>query len=60
MAASGPASAAGEFGHEGWRGAPVFVDGKFRQCQMWMPEINNWDLILSVEHTGELRLGLRN
>jgi hypothetical protein len=59
-AASGPAQAAGEFGHEGWRGAPVLVDGKFRQCQMWMAAINNWDLILSVEHSGELRLGLRN
>jgi hypothetical protein len=59
-AASGPACAAGEFSHEGWRGAPLYVDGKFRQCQMWMPEINNWDLILSVEHTGEWRLGLRN
>jgi hypothetical protein len=56
----GPARAAGEFSHEGWHGAPVFVDGKFRQCQMWMPEINNWDLILSVERTGEWRLGLRN
>jgi hypothetical protein len=59
-AASGPACADGEFGHEGWRGTPVFVEGKFRQCQMWMAEINNWDLILSVEHDGELRLGLRN
>jgi hypothetical protein len=59
-AAPGPAHAAGEFSHEGWRGTPVYVDGKFRQCQMWMAEINNWDLILSVEHTGELRLGLRN
>jgi hypothetical protein len=59
-AVPGPALAAGEFSHEGWRGTPVFVEGKFRQCQMWMAEINNWDLILSVEHTGELRLGLRN
>jgi hypothetical protein len=26
---------------------------------MWMPEINNWDLGLSLDASGELRLGLR-
>jgi len=47
------------FQHEGWAGQAVFQDGQFRQCHMWMPEINNWDLGLSIDASGELRLGLR-
>jgi len=48
-----------KFQHEGWSGQAVFQDGQFRQCHMWMPEINNWDLGLSLDASGELRLGLR-
>ena len=48
-----------KFQHEGWAGQAVFEDGQFRQCHMWMPEINNWDLGLSMDASGELRLGLR-
>jgi hypothetical protein len=51
--------AADKFQHEGWAGEAVFQDGQFRQCHMWMPEINNWDLGLSMDASGELRLGLR-
>ena len=57
-----PASAfevADKFQHEGWAGEAVFEDGQFRQCHMWMLEINNWDLGLSLDASGELRLGLR-
>jgi hypothetical protein len=54
-----PTLAAGEFRHEGWSGQAVLVDGKFRQCHMWMAAINNWDLGLALESSGELRLGLR-
>jgi hypothetical protein len=50
---------ADKFQHEGWAGEAVFQDGQFRQCHMWMPEINNWDLGLSLDRSGELRLGLR-
>jgi hypothetical protein len=48
-----------KFQHEGWAGQAVFQDGQFRQCNMWMLEINNWDLGLSLDTSGELRLGLR-
>ena len=48
-----------KFQHEGWAGQAVFQDGQFRQCNMWMLEINNWDLGLSLDVSGELRLGLR-
>lgn len=48
-----------KFQHEGWMGEAVFEDGQFRQCHMWMLEINNWDLGLSLDASGELRLGLR-
>ena len=48
-----------KFQHEGWAGQAVFQDGQFRQCHMWMLEINNWDLGLSLDASGELRLGLR-
>ena len=58
--AASSALAAGEFTHQGWRGQAAFDDGKFNRCQMWMSAINNWDLGLTLIHTGELRLGLRN
>ena len=48
-----------KFQHEGWAGQAVFEDGHFRQCHMWMLEINKWDLGLSLDASGELRLGLR-
>lgn len=60
MAAIVPALAAGEFTHDGWTGQAVFADGKFRQCHMWMSAINNYDLGLALEPSGELRLGLRS
>jgi hypothetical protein len=50
---------ADRFQYEGWSGQAVFQDGQFRQCHMWMPEINNWDLGLSLDASGELKLGLR-
>ena len=53
------AEAADKFRHEGWSGHAVFENGKFRQCHMWMAAINNWDLGLALEPSGELRLGLR-
>jgi hypothetical protein len=62
LGAAAPASALETldgFQHEGWAGEAVFQDGQFRQCHMWMPEINNWDLGLSLDASGELRLGLR-
>jgi hypothetical protein len=62
LSAVGPASGletADRFQHEGWAGQAVFQDGQFRQCNMWMLEINNWDLGLSLDTSGELRLGLR-
>lgn len=55
-----PAFAAGEFRHEGWSGQAVFVDGKFRQCHMWAAAINNWDIGLALDPSGDLRLGLRS
>src|SRR5215213_4150699 len=55
-----PAFAAGEFIHEGWSGQAAFTDGKFRQCLMWASAINNYDVGLSLDATGELRLGLRS
>ena len=48
-----------KFQHQGWSGQAVFDDGQFRQCHMWMAAINNWDLGLSMDASGELRLGLR-
>jgi hypothetical protein len=59
LSAAAPVWAAGEFRHEGWSGRAVFENGNFRQCHMWMAAINNWDLGLSMEASGELRLGLR-
>lgn len=53
------AEAADKFRHEGWSGQAVFENGKFRQCHMWMAAINNWDLGLAVDPSGELKLGLR-
>lgn len=50
---------ADRFQHEGWAGQAVFQDGQFRQCHMWLAAINNWDLGLSMDASGELRLGLR-
>jgi hypothetical protein len=57
---TGPALAVGEFTQDGWSGEAVFQNGKFRQCNMWAAAINNWDIGLALEQTGELRLGLRN
>ncbi len=54
-----PALAA-EFRHEGWIGQAIMQDGKFRQCHMWSQAINNYDVGLSLEPNGELRLGLRS
>jgi hypothetical protein len=59
LSGAAPAWAVGEFRHEGWSGRAVFENGNFRQCHMWMAAINNWDLGLSMEASGELRLGLR-
>ena len=59
LAAVAPAHAAGEFKHEGWSGFALLKDGKFVQCQMAMSSINNYDLILSLNPDGELRLGIR-
>jgi hypothetical protein len=59
LCGAAPSLAAGDFKHEGWSGQAVFVDGKFRQCHMWMADINNWDVGLALEPSGELRLGLR-
>jgi hypothetical protein len=53
------AEAADKFRHEGWSGHAVFESGKFRQCHMWMAAINNWDVGLALEPSGELKLGLR-
>ena len=55
-----PAFANPEFKHEGWSGLSVFVDGKFRQCQMWSSAINNYDVGFSLDAAGELKLGLRS
>jgi hypothetical protein len=55
-----PAVAGPEFNHEGWAGQSVFADGKFRQCHMWKAAINNYDVGLSLDTPGELRLGLRS
>ena len=54
------ALAADKFQHEGWSGRAVFQDGKFRQCHMWMAGINNWDLGLALDQSGELKLGIRS
>jgi hypothetical protein len=53
------AEAADKFRHEGWSGRAVLENGTFRQCHMWMAAINNWDLGLALEPSGELKLGLR-
>lgn len=53
------AEAADKFRHEGWSGHAVFENGRFRQCHMWLAAINNWDLGLALERSGELKLGLR-
>jgi hypothetical protein len=55
-----PARVAAAFTHEGWQGHVLFTGGKFLQCQMSMSAINNYDLVLSVDRPGELRLGLRS
>lgn len=49
-----------EFKHEGWSGLSVFVDGKFRQCQMWASAINNFDVGISLDAAGEMKLGFRS
>jgi hypothetical protein len=53
-------STSDRFRHEGWSGRALFENGKFRQCHMWMTAINNWDLGLALDPSGELRLGLRS
>ena len=60
MVATGPASAAGEFSHQGWSGLALLKDGKLIQCQMAMSAINNYDLLLSLNPDGELKLGIRS
>jgi hypothetical protein len=60
MTSANAAQAAGEFSHEGWTGQAVFDSGKLRQCHMWMSAINNYDLGLALEPSGELRLGIRS
>ena len=60
LAGTAPAFAAFEFTHEGWKGQVAFTDGKFRQCLMWASAINNYDVGLSLDGAGELRLGLRS
>ena len=58
--ATTPAWATDAFKHEGWTGRALVKDGSFIQCQMWMPTIDNYDLILSINPDGELRLGVRS
>lgn len=58
--AAGPAWAVGEFSHQGWSGRALVKDGKLIQCQMVMSAINDYDLILSINPDGELRLGIRS
>ena len=58
--AAAETSATDRFSHEGWSGQAMFENGKFRQCHMWMAAINNWDLGLALDPSGELKLGLRN
>jgi hypothetical protein len=58
--ATAPAWAAGEFSHEGWTGRALVKDGSLIQCQMFMSAITNYDLILTLNPDGELRLGLRS
>jgi hypothetical protein len=60
LAGTAAAFASPEFKHEGWSGLSVFVDGKFRQCQMWSSAINNYDVGFSLDGAGELKLGLRS
>lgn len=60
LAGTAAALANPEFKHEGWSGLSVFVDGKFRQCQMWSSAINNYDVGFSLDGAGELKLGLRS
>ena len=54
-----PVRAAGEFSSGNWRGGVVFQGGKFVQCNMWAPYINNWDLMFAMTQSGDFRLGLR-
>ena len=58
--AAAPAHAVGEFSHEGWKGLALIKDGNLIQCQMAMSAINNYDVILSLNPDGELRLGIRS
>jgi hypothetical protein len=58
--AAASAHATGEFSHEGWSGKAMHQDGKFIQCWMSMSAINNYDLILALNATGEWRLGFRS
>lgn len=49
-----------EFTHEGWNGFVMVKDGKFAQCYMSLPAMNNYDLILALNPDGEMRLALRS
>jgi len=60
MTAANGAESTKEFTHEGWVGEAIFDGAKFRQCHMWLPAINNHDLGLALEPSGELRLGIRS
>lgn len=60
LAGTAPALGTPEFKHEGWSGHSVFAEGKFRQCLMWASAINNFDVGLSLDGAGDLRLGLRS
>jgi hypothetical protein len=55
-----PAAAADNFSSGNWRGGAVLEGGKFVQCNMWAPYINNWDLMFAMTQSGDFRLGLRN
>src|SRR4029077_16040578 len=54
------ALAADNFVSGNWRGGAVLDGGKFVQCNMWAPYINNWDLMFAMTQSGDFRLGLRN
>jgi len=54
------AVAADNFTSGNWRGGAVLEGGKFTQCNMWAPYINNWDLMFAMTQSGDFRLGLRN
>ncbi|TMJ03528.1 MAG: hypothetical protein E6G97_10430 [Alphaproteobacteria bacterium] len=60
MTAIVPAHAADNFTSGNWRGGAVFEGTKFVQCNMWAPDLNNWDLMFAMTQSGDFRMGLRN